>query len=234
MQPNVYHRALNEEQIARKEHRSFVGGMWDEIGALQLDFMKGRGLEPDHDFLDVGCGALRGGVHFVRYLEAGRYYGLDLNPSLLKAGELELEEAGLARKDVTLLASDKFEAGRFGVAFDRAIAVSLLTHLPLNHIVRCLTEVGRALKSEGEFYATFFEAPSSAHLEPIQQWEEIYSRYDSDPFHYSFSEMEWAAGISGLRVELIGEWGHPRNQRMLLFRRATTSDSTWLVTSVLT
>lgn len=216
---NPYERVLGADEIARKAHRAFVGGMWEEIGGLQLEFMKEHGLMPGHDFLDVGCGALRGGLHFIPYLEANRYYGLDLNASLLEAGKKEIEEAGLAQEGVELLASDKFEVHRFGVNFDRALAVSLFTHLPLNPIVRCLSEVGRALKPDGEFYATFFEAPSAAHLEPIKQWGELRTNYDSDPFHYSFAEMEWAANICGLQAQRVGDWGHPRNQRMLLFRR---------------
>ena len=53
------------------KHRNSVGGMWDEIGGLQRDFVLGEGLTPDMRLLDIGCGCLRAGVHFVRYLNAG-------------------------------------------------------------------------------------------------------------------------------------------------------------------
>ena len=46
-------------------HREQVGGLWDEIGALQIDFLRAQGLRPGDTLLDVGCGCLRGGVHFV-------------------------------------------------------------------------------------------------------------------------------------------------------------------------
>jgi hypothetical protein len=52
-----------------------VGGMWEEIGKLQLDFLVNQGLRPTHKFLDIGCGTLRGGRHFIRYLDAGNYAG---------------------------------------------------------------------------------------------------------------------------------------------------------------
>ncbi len=38
-----------------------VGGLWDEIGQLQFDFLRAKGLLPRHKLLDFGCGSLRGG-----------------------------------------------------------------------------------------------------------------------------------------------------------------------------
>jgi SAM-dependent methyltransferase len=119
--PNVYARELSSGEIAQEAHREFVGGLWDEIGALQLNFMIRQGLRPDMRLLDLGCGCLRGGVRFLQYLERGNYYGIDSNASLLRAAwEIELPRAGLegciARKN--LLLNCDFEAWRFGVSFD--------------------------------------------------------------------------------------------------------------------
>ena len=58
-------------------HRERVGGMWDEIGRLQIDFLRGQGLRRATRCSTSGCGCLRGGVHFVAFLEPGRYYGID-------------------------------------------------------------------------------------------------------------------------------------------------------------
>jgi len=215
---NSYGRQLTEVEIASNVHRDFVGGMWEELGRLQLDFLKQRGLKPDHCLLDVGCGALRGGIHFVRYLEAGHYCGLDVNASLIAAGKKELEKENLLAKSPRLLVNDKFEFGLFERTFDYAIATSVFTHLPMNHIIRCLAEVRKVLTPNAEFFATFFEAPSAVHLEPISHSAGgITTNYDRDPFHYCFQEFQWMARMAGMRIELIGEWGHPRNQRMLSF-----------------
>lgn len=216
---NAYGRQLSETEIVAKEHRDFVGGLWDELGLLQIDFMKERGLAPTHELVDIGCGALRGGIHFMRYLEPGHYYGIDINSSLIEAGKKEIQEAGLADKQPHLLVNAKFEFGLFGRLFDYAIAQSVFTHLPINHIVRCLAEVRKVLKPEGAFFATFFEAPSAAHLDQIVHAQGgIVTNYDADPFHYSFQEIGWMAQIAGMRVDLIGEWKHPRDQQMLVFR----------------
>ena len=213
---DYYERQLTPEEIAAGEHKSFVGGLWHEIGALQFEFLRQHGLRPGHKLVDIGCGALRCGVPIVRYLDDGNYYGLDINASLIEAGKHELRNEGLASKKTQLLVNDKFEIGRFGTAFDFAIAQSLLTHLDMNLILRCFIEVQRILKSDGKFFATFFLAPSPGHIASITHHPgEVVTNFDSDPFHYSFREIEWLAEVSGLSARLIGDWDHPRDQKMI-------------------
>lgn len=215
---NSYWRQLTPDEIAMAKHREMVGGMWEEIGHLQFEFLKLRGLLPEHTFLDVGCGSLRGGVHFIRYLNTGNYYGLDINSSLIEAGKMELASVGLSDKQPNLLVNDKFEFSRFTVQFDFALALSVFTHLFINHIARCLVEVQNVLNPEGKFYATFFQAPHPAHLSPIlHQPGNVTTNYDSDPFHYSYEEMKVLEENAGLVTELIGDWQHPRSQKMLCF-----------------
>jgi SAM-dependent methyltransferase len=215
---NDYWQQLSGDDIAAGKHREFVGGMWDDIGRLQLEFLKQQGLRPGHRLVDVGCGALRGGIHFAAYLDRGNYFGLDVNASLLEAGRQELAQAGLQAKAAHLAVSDKFELGCFGTDFDFGIAVSLFTHLPRNYIMRCLVEVRRTLAPGGRFYATFFEAPTSACLEPIlHEPGGITTLPDEDPFHYSVDDMKAITGLAGLSLQYIGDWGHPRSQKMLCF-----------------
>jgi SAM-dependent methyltransferase len=218
---NSYWRQLSADDMTAGRHRDMVGGMWEEIGSLQFDFLKRQGLLPGHRLLDVGCGCLRGGIHFIRYLNTGNYYGLDINPSLLAAGELELAATGLLDKNPVLLVNDKFECSRFGVKFDFALGLSVFTHLFMNHIARCLLEVKKVLQADGRFYATFFQAPSPVCLTPILHHPgEIKTHYDSDPFHYSYEEMLMLAESVGFVIELIDDWQHPRAQKMLCFRNA--------------
>ena len=216
---NGYWRALDAEDIRRGEHRTMVGAMWDDIGRLQFEFLRAQGLEPHHRLLDVGGGALRGGVHFVRYLEPGHYCGLDANASLIEAGHHELALGGLADRGARLLADGDFNVGRFGERFDMAIAVSLITHLYTNHVQICLARVAEALVPGGRFFVTFFEAPHSAHLHPlVQPPGEITTHYANDPFHQSFEELATLATRAGLEASRIGDFGHPRGQRMVVFR----------------
>jgi hypothetical protein len=91
-------------------HRYYVGGMWDVNGKLQFDFLVQEGLKPEHSFLDVGCGSLRGGLYFIKYLDPGNYLGIDKEKKLIKIGiKKELGEVLLKEKRPEFLISDKFE-----------------------------------------------------------------------------------------------------------------------------
>jgi SAM-dependent methyltransferase len=202
-------------------HRAEVGGEWETIGKLQFDYLVAQGLQPHHNMLDVGCGSMRGGLHFVRYLDAGHYVGFDVNAELLDAGRKELADAGLTEKNATLVQTDTFDVTSLGRTFDFALAQSVFTHLPLNPIIRCLTMMDTYLAPSGRFYATFFENPDGKRdLGPVPHGSDVrVSYFDRDPFHYDVASMEWACSGLNLVCEYIGEWGHPRGQRMLVFRR---------------
>jgi SAM-dependent methyltransferase len=211
-----YAAPLSDEEIAAGKHRRRVGGQWAVMGPLQRDFLVGHGLQPNHRLLDVGCGALRAGIHFVEYLEPARYYGIDINESLLDAGYVrELPERlrdKLPREH--LRATDRFDCD-FGVPFDYAIATSVFTHVSLSHVRLCLYRVGRQLAPGGRFYASYFHAPIGHPLDESlndgRRWAERNAL-----FHYG-GDLVWAARCADLRVQLIGAWGHPGGQRMALF-----------------
>lgn len=205
-------------------HRKAVGGLWDEVGRLQFGFLVEQGLRPDHDLLDIGCGSLRGGVHFVDYLEPGRYTGIDIDERLLVAGREELRRRGLEAKEPLLVQTDDFDLPSIGRRFDYALAQSVFTHLPINDIMRCLLRVDQVLEPDGRFYATFFENPGGKHgLDPVSHptadLPELISYFDRDPFHYDVETFRWMCEGTGLDVTNLGKWDHPRDQRMLLFTK---------------
>lgn len=218
--PFDYRRQLNEQELAQKKHRQAIGGMWEELGQLQFDFLCRQGLRPEHRLLDVGCGSLRGGVHFVRYLNPGNYYGVDRNASLLKAGaEIELAEAGAAERGAHLLVDEWFAFERFGATFHFALAQSVFTHLPVNDIARCLVNIRRVLEPGGRFFATYFAGPRHGWSEKQALPCGITTYGDSDPFHYHISLLQYLVEGLGLEVRDLGDWGHPRQQQMLEFTR---------------
>ncbi len=212
-----YARPFTAEQVERGRHRRRAGGLWGRMGKLQLDFMVAHGLRPGARLLDVGCGPLRAGIHFVDYLDPGNYYGIDVNESLLDIGyDIELPPAlrsKLPREH--LRCTDRFDCD-FGISFDFAIAQSLFTHIPLNDIRLCLYRVARVLKVGGSFFATFFEAPPGFPLDGVLG-KDVYS--ERNPFWYWPGDLEWAASVAPWRFRYIGDWRHPRDQRMAEFVR---------------
>jgi SAM-dependent methyltransferase len=217
--PRRYHRVFDPDW-----HRRTIGNvpLWEELGRLQFTYLIEQGLRPEHYLLDVGCGPLRGGVHFIRYLEPGRYHGVDKNQDALEeARERELTPDEIAEKRPVLMAMSDFGFERLGQAFDYAIAQSVFTHLYLNEIVRCLVNIDRVLKPGGRFYATFFLNPDGKrNLDDIRQTDTVVTHFDRDFFHYDIATFEWACQGLGLSVDYLGDWKNPRNQQMLLFTKA--------------
>jgi len=218
---NTYSSNLSDEDIAKGKHRQHVGGAWDEIGRLQVDFLIARGLLPHHRLLDVGCGAMRGGVHAAAYLDAGHYYGIDVNDRLIHAAlEVEVPQAGLQTKvpAANLHVTNRFDVP-FDTTFDYAIAISLFTHLPLNHVRLCLFKVGQVMKPGSRLFATFFPVPENSPYDVRQRQVHVTTQAERDPFHYRPSELEWAASVGPWVFTYIGDWQHPRGQHMVEFRR---------------
>lgn len=207
--------------VASGDHRGVIGGNWEQIGMLQFDYLKNHGLEPNHRLLDIGCGSLRGGVHFINYLEPGNYWGIDINQSLLDAGwEHELGPAGLQSRQPQdqLVQLDDFQFDRLGTSFDMAIAQSLFSHMNFNNIRRCLRSLEPLLASGGKFFATIFTVPADHDLEePCPQLDTVVSHSVRDPFHYRVADMAHAAEGLDLTATFLGDWDHPRNQKMVVF-----------------
>jgi SAM-dependent methyltransferase len=192
-------------ELSRLGHRNFVGGLWNEIGKLQFDFLVAEGLLPNHTLLDIGCGSLRGGVHFIPYLEPGNYLGIDKHADLIAAGKSELGMAMEAERKPEFVVSDRFEFGRFSKRPDYAIAQSVFTHLNRRDIARCLRRLRRAAPG-CRLYASFFEGSSDDN--PLES--------DSrQSFRYPRGEIERLAQRAGWQTTFIGDWGHPRGQSML-------------------
>lgn len=203
-------------------YRSAVGGLWEEIGKLQFDFLVEQGLRPDHYLLDVGCGSLRGGINFIRYLEPGHYFGIDISERLLDAGKGALKRSNLIHKNPILVRTGNFDFQSLNQEFDFALAQSLFTHLPLNSIIRCIVNIEKIIVQGGRFYATFFENPQGKfNLEPIMHYRvdgpNFATYFDKDPYHYIFKTFKWICEGTKLKVKYIGDWNHPRDQKMMVF-----------------
>jgi len=217
-----------QKAVQKGKHRGIVGDLWDELGLLQFEFMKENGLSPSSKLVDIGCGSLRGGVHFIDFLDKNGYYGIDINQSLLDAGwEKELVPKNLNHKiDKThLLASEDFELEKFGVDFDFAISVSLFTHLTFNTIRRGLKKIRPCLKDGANYFTTFFLVDDASQFdEPMGQLDGVVTYSHKDPYHYSKIDVQRLAEDSGFNFKIIGDWNHPKNQKMVCFTKCMSSN----------
>jgi SAM-dependent methyltransferase len=209
--------------VAAGAHRAAIGGLWEEIGRLQFDFLVSRGLRPDQKLLDIGCGSLRAGVKLVRYLDAGNYYGTDINESLLTAGyDIEIRNEGLLDKlpRSHLVTDGEFDFSWCPAPFDVVLAQSVFTHLPLNHLRVCLERLVGAAAAGARFYVTIFEiADDHPSHHPFSHPGGITTYGARDPYHYRFADMEYCCRGLPWRATRIGAWNHPRSQHMVEFVR---------------
>jgi LPS sulfotransferase NodH/SAM-dependent methyltransferase len=202
--------AVAEAEAEEPWHRAFVGGLWDEIGELQFEFLKAQGLEPRHHLLDIGCGSLRAGVKLVPYLEPGRYFGIDARKKLLDAGyQEELLPAGLGERlpRANLCCSQSFEHGGLpDNAIDFGICAAVFTRLPLEQLGLMLRRTAKYFRPGARLYVSFHEAQDGA----AKRWR------------YSKEEMAAAAEGTRWHARYVGEWGHPRGQKMMEYERSAT------------
>ncbi|MCB0322923.1 MAG: hypothetical protein KDD69_05095 [Bdellovibrionales bacterium] len=201
---------LTHGKVAEGQHREYVGGKWDEIGPLQFQYLVSQGLRPEHVFLDIACGSLRGGVHFIPYLNTGNYLGLEKEEELVQAGLVyELGEQRALEKKPEFVISDAFAFRHFSKRPEYALAQSLFTHLKQEHIELCLRNLRHIAKPGCRFYATFFEADTVA-ANPEES-------HDHMSFYYAAADMSAFGSKYGWQPTYIGDWGHPRGQRMMLY-----------------
>lgn len=130
-----------------------MGGLYEQIGILQFEFLVANGLRPDHIFLDIACGSLRLGKLLIPYLEPEHYYGIDKEPELIKLGiQYELDSELIRSKRPYFVVSYDFEFEKFPCKADFAIAHSLFTHLPPRLIHKCFRNLLTKIKSHGVFF----------------------------------------------------------------------------------
>lgn len=202
-----YYRDLMRLRAAR-DPRAAVGGMWDEIGRLQFEMLREHGLQPRHRLLDIGCGSLRGGVHFIGYLDPGHYTGLDISEHILEAGRRLLPATLLSTKRPHLLCNTDLKLEELaGAQFDFALAQSVFTHMPRQDIDECLASLPGIMRPNGRFFFTAFLAERERY-EP-----------GHENFYYPQHVLEGLCRHRGWAVELVEGFNHPRDQALFEARR---------------
>lgn len=144
----------------RHELELMVGplGYWDELQAYQFRVVTHLGLLPHHSLLDIGCGPLQGGIAFIRYLEPGRYIGVDPNPIAIEAGREEISRHGLSGKNPRLLVSRDFGDGQLAAStFDFIWMSQILYYFDEGTMHQLFAVVRRRLRHTGLMAVTFWD-----------------------------------------------------------------------------
>jgi SAM-dependent methyltransferase len=79
-----YFADLVKKDLAQgRRHPSLGRILWEE---RFHNFQARMGIRPDDVCVDYGCGTLRMGIHVIRFLNRGCYWGLDIDQDLLDRG----------------------------------------------------------------------------------------------------------------------------------------------------
>ncbi|XP_010546625.1 PREDICTED: uncharacterized protein LOC104818653 [Tarenaya hassleriana] len=120
-------------ELLVEEHHSNYGEPWAG-GRDVFEFLaESAHLKPDFRVLEIGCGTLRVGQHFIRYLDPGHFHCLEKDElSLMAALRYELPSQGLLHKRPLIVRGDDMEFSKFGsdVVYDLIYASAVFLHMP--------------------------------------------------------------------------------------------------------
>ncbi|GER30489.1 S-adenosylmethionine-dependent methyltransferase [Striga asiatica] len=121
-------------ELLVEEHHSNYGEPWAG-GRDVFEFLAGSAnLTPESRVLEIGCGTLRVGLHFIRFLNSERYHCLERDElSLMAALRYELPSQGLLQKRPLIVKGEDMDFGRFGftgVTYDLIYASAVFLHMP--------------------------------------------------------------------------------------------------------
>lgn len=165
---------------------------WGVHGRLQFEFLKERGLKPEHVLLDFGCGTGRLAVKAAPYLNKGNYLGMDISQSAIE----ECGKRDYGDRTPLFMYSP---TGRFPVEkkwkFHFIFAHSVLTHLPPEIVEQLFFDLSQM--EFGIFLFTYKPAQENRRS-GLKQFQYLPSWLISTASKYGLlatpDPMEWPAG----------------------------------------
>lgn len=120
-------------ELLVEEHHSNYGEPWAG-GRDVFEFLaESAHLTPDSRVLEIGCGTLRVGLHFIRYLSPEHFHCLERDElSLMAALRYELPSQGLLPKRPLIVRGEDMDFKKFGsgVVYDLIYASAVFLHMP--------------------------------------------------------------------------------------------------------
>lgn len=183
---------------------------FDEHSQTHYTYLIEQGLKPEHVLLDVGCGACRTAQRIVPYLNSKNYYGLDRMPELIEYGLNEVfEQQVVLNKEPKFSVNPDFNFDFVDKIVDFVWCQSLMSHLDISDIKKCLNNVKRVCNSNTKIYFTYFQSKGKLREDNPSSHSKLDIQYDSQVMDDIISEL-------GLEKIFNGPIGHPRGQWMYI------------------
>jgi SAM-dependent methyltransferase len=101
LHPSATRAQFHMEEVAQQLSRGAIhhslgtnlkGGhdFWEAGAAKAARYLRESGIKPAARVIDYGCGSLRIGAHFIRFLDSGNFVGLDVTQDFYKIGKTEI------------------------------------------------------------------------------------------------------------------------------------------------
>ena len=182
-------------------------GDFESVGRTELAILKLEGLRADGALLDFGCGVGRLALQAIPYLSSGRYLGLDIAPTMVRAArELALERlADVPSERYRFEVNMDESVSQWGHGFDMVCAYSVFTHMESEDTYRYLVELTKLLRAGGKLVCSILpiEIPfgrqvflKEAALPPAERWSRVRNIATSYPMMEHLATM---AGLSNFR-----------------------------------
>ncbi|KAL0855722.1 hypothetical protein Bca101_060875 [Brassica carinata] len=145
-------------ELLVEQHHSNYGEPWAG-GRDVFEFLaESSNLKPNSRVLEIGCGTLRVGLHFIRYLNPRHFHCLEKDElSLMAALRYELPSQGLLHKRPLILRGEDMEFSKFGsdVSYDLIYASAVFLHMPDKLVWTGLERLVEKLKpDEGRIFVS--------------------------------------------------------------------------------
>ncbi|MEO6995116.1 MAG: class I SAM-dependent methyltransferase [Lacunisphaera sp.] len=171
-------------------------GYWKELQQYQFNVLQANGLKAEHSLLDLGCGPLQGGIAFIRYLNTGKYTGVDLLAENVDAACRQVIRHHLVSKNPRLIQSAKFGDDFLAEASFDFIFVSQLLYLFDDATMAVLMAfIRRRLNAGGKFLGDIVNPEKHATV----------SAHYSSYIPHTFESIQRLARTEGLSVRSLGE-----------------------------
>ncbi|NIA15172.1 MAG: methyltransferase domain-containing protein [Nitrospiraceae bacterium] len=192
----------------RRRLEKMVGptGVWKALERYQVGCLKALGLRPQHHLLDIGCGPLQGGIPLIRYLDTGRYAGIDIRPESIAEAHRQVRKAKLQAREPFLAVSETFGRDELGErTFDFFWTSQLLYHLDDDLAEMCFTQVAARMRPGARLIGDFIptDGPSERRSDNWQGFTFFHR-----PFSF-FEDLATRHGMHMLRHGKLRQFGYP-------------------------
>lgn len=144
-------------ELLVEEHHSNYGEPWAGGRDVYEFLAEAAHLAPESRVLEIGCGTLRVGLHFIRYLNPEHFHCLERDElSLMAAFRYELPSQGLLHKRPLIVKGENMDFSKFGsgIMYDLIYASAVFLHMPDKLVWVGLERLAGKLKQEGRIFVS--------------------------------------------------------------------------------